>query len=338
MSYWKRQLRDLPEPLSLSRANQRPQQLSYRGALHRQELSKELVDRLKALSESQGATLFMALLCAFQALLHRYSGQDDIIVGSPFSNRNDSQTRDLVGLLVNTVALRTDCGGDPTYLELLSRVTETTLDALEQQDCPFQLVTEALGVSSRLNANPIFSVMFVLNNSWQEDIHFQGLTSSRLSVDPGTSILDLTLMAEDTASGLLLEWEYATDVFERDFIVQFANHYVTLLAQISVNPELKIDSISLLSATENHRCLIEWNETERAYPPVAAINRLLVEQVRCDPTRIAIANGDEQITLGELNARSNQLAHYLRRTGAGSGLSQSARKSLSGRSSPFWAS
>ena len=255
----------------------------------------------------------MTLLCAFQVLLHRYTRSDDIVVGSPFANRSDSQTQSVVGLFVNTVALRTKCNGNPTFSALLNKVAETTLDGFENQECPLQLITQTLGISSRLNANPIFQTMFVLNNSWKEEIHFHALESSTLHLDPGTSMMDLTLIAEENKGGLVLDWEFATQLFSHAFIEQLATHYSRLLEQISANPELNIDAIPLLSPSENHRCVIEWNETTTSYAPVASIQQLFEEQAARTPDRIAVASGDKQITYRELNGRANQLARYLRK-------------------------
>jgi amino acid adenylation domain-containing protein len=260
----------------------------------------------------------MTLLAAFQVLLARYTGQEDIVVGSPIAGRTRTELEDLIGFFVNTLLLRTDLAGDPTFRELLGRVREVTLDAHAHQDVPFERLVEELQPQRDLSRNPLFQVMFVLQNAPRRTEECAGLTLEEVrGVDTGTAKLDLTLYLEETEQGLAGECEYSMDLFDAGTIARLIEHFQTLLAGIVADPDQHLSQLPLLSEAERQQLLVAWNETQADYPAEACLHELFEAQVERTPEAVAVVCEEQQLTYQELNQRANQLAHHLRTRGVG---------------------
>ncbi|PMB03027.1 non-ribosomal peptide synthetase, partial [Fischerella thermalis CCMEE 5273] len=236
LAYWRQQLHGAPAVLELPTDHPRPAVQSFRGATHSFRLSPEQTLALKTLSQQEGSTLFMTLLAAFKTLLYRYTGNNDIVIGSPIANRNHREIEGLIGFFVNTLVLRTDLSGNPSFRELLRRVREVALGAYAHQDVPFEKLVEKLQPQRNLSHTPLFQVMFVLQNAHSLEIELPSLTLSTLESDSGTAKFDLTLYMAETASGMIGSVEYNTDLFEPQTIQRLAEHFQTLLSGIVANP------------------------------------------------------------------------------------------------------
>ncbi|MFB2896611.1 amino acid adenylation domain-containing protein, partial [Aerosakkonemataceae cyanobacterium BLCC-F50] len=317
LNYWQQQLADAPALLSLPTDRPRLAVQTFNGSHHEFSLSVELTQSLTGLSQQQGVTLFMTLLAAFDTLLYRYTGQSDILVGTPIANRNHSEIEGLIGFFVNALVMRTDLSENPSFAELLTRVRETALGAYSHQDLPFEMLVEALQPERDLSHTPLFQVAFVLQNAPFFQVELSELTISDLPVESPIAKFDLTLAIGNTANGLVGVWEYNTDLFDGSTIARLANHFVTLLEGIVANPQERISQLPLLTEVERQQLLIEWNQTQADYPSDKCIHQLFEEQVKRTPNAIAVIFENQQITYSELNCRANQLAHYLRSLGVG---------------------
>jgi len=318
LAYWKQQLGGELPALELPTDRPRPPVQTYRGARQSFELSKDLTDALKALSRREGVTLFMTLLAAFKTLLYRYTGQEDVVVGSPIANRNRAEIEGLIGFFVNTLVLRSDLGGTPSFRELLGRVREVALGAYAHQDMPFERLVEQLQPERDMSYNPLFQMMFVLQNAPVPDWGFSGLALSPLEVDSKTAKFDLALSLTETEQILIGAFEYNTDLFDGATIARMVGHWRILLEAVVADPDKRIYELPILTEAEQHQLLMEWNDTEVDYPKDKCIHQLFEEQVERTPDHVAVVFEDEQLTYRELNARANQLAHYLQKLGVGS--------------------
>ncbi|MEA5603525.1 non-ribosomal peptide synthetase [Nostoc sp. UHCC 0252] len=318
LSYWQQKLASAPTLLSLSTDRPRPAVQTYQGTHQEFALSEELTGKLAKLSQEQGVTLFMTLLAAFDTLLYRYTGTEDILVGSPIANRDRSEIEGLIGFFVNTLVMRTDLSGNPSFSELLGRVREMAMEAYSHQHLPFEMLVEALQPERGLSHTPLFQVMFVLQNAPTSGLELTGLTVSSLPIKGTTSRFDLTLIMQNSPTGLVGVWEYNTDLFDASTIERMTGHFVTLLEGIIANPEERISQLPLLTQPEQQKLLVEWNDTQVDYPQDLCIHQLFEEQVDSTPDAVAVVFEDQQLTYYELNYRANQLAHYLRSLGVGS--------------------
>ncbi|MBE9010857.1 amino acid adenylation domain-containing protein [Pseudanabaenaceae cyanobacterium LEGE 13415] len=329
LQYWKQQLKDVTV-LNLSSPNV-PH--NHQGASQLLELPQELLDQLEALSQQTGVTLFMTLLAAFQTLLHRYSGQTDIAIGSPVANRYQSELESLIGFFVNSLVLRTDLSGDPTFRALLDRVREVTLSAYAHQDLPFEKLVEELQPVRSLGQNPLFQVVFALQNTPMEQLVLPGLVLSPVTLETKTSRFDLELYVwkcgdnfrnlwgqgwqhSDGLRGVII---YNTDLFDATTIAQLRQHFQTLLESIVANPETRLSELSLLTVQEQQALLKQWSNCHSTYPNNACIHQLFEEQVKQRSSAIAVQFGHQSFTYAALNQGSNQLARYLQRCGVQSG-------------------
>jgi amino acid adenylation domain-containing protein len=327
MSYWRKQLESAPSVLELPIDQPRSTVGTFRGASYSFEISKELSLALNQLSQQAGSTLFMTLLAAFNILLGRYTGNEDIVVGTPIANRNRAEIEGLIGFFVNTLVMRTNLSGNPSFLELLERVREVTLGAYTHQDLPFEQLVEALQPQRSLSHTPLFQVMFVLQNAPMLQIELPGLTLSPLESDTGTAKFDLTLivseMMPETEPRLRGKFEYNTDLFDASTITRMVEHFCTLLSGIAATPERRISELPLLTEAERHQLLVEWNQTRTDHPKDRCIHQLFEEQVErssfgaasLTPDAIAVVFEDQHLTYRELNAKANQLARYLQALG-----------------------
>ncbi len=317
IAYWKQRLAGV-STLQLPTDYPRPTVQTFRGARHFLSFSPTLTQALKMLSQRHGVTLFMTLLAAFQTLLHRYSGQDDIVLGSLIANRPQLDIEGLIGFFVNILVLRTDFSGNPSFRELLARARDVSLGAYEHQDVPYEKLLEELRPPRDLSRNPLFQVMYVFHNTPQQVLELSDLCAESLEIDPGTARFDVALDVWETSKGLRGRFEYSSDLFEPATIARMAGHLQTLLEGIVADPEQHLSRLPLLTADERHCVLVEWNtRTTASYPDDHCIHSLFETQVAQTPDAVAVVCGDESLTYGELNRRANQVAHYLRGLGVG---------------------
>ncbi|MBN3927684.1 amino acid adenylation domain-containing protein, partial [Nostoc sp. NMS4] len=319
LDYWKQQLSGSILVLQLPSDRPRTPVQTYSGKICREVLPQALTDDLKALSQQSGVTLFMTLLAAFKVLLHRYTGQEDILVGSPIADRNQVETEGLMGLFVNTLVMRTDLSGNPSFREILNQVRQVALCAYEHQDLPFEKLVEELKPERDRTHSPLFQVMFAMNPPWTKGAEGE-LPSLKIAPTFGythssTPKLDLTLVMRDTGKGFRASLEYNTDLFHEAAIARMLGHFETMLAGILANPEQRISELPLLTPGERQQLLIELNNTQTDYPRQACIHQLFEAQVESTPDAVAVVFQNEQLTYRELNSRANQLAHYLRSLG-----------------------
>jgi amino acid adenylation domain-containing protein len=314
LAYWKEKLADL-STLDLPTDRPRPPVPSNQGAQLTFELPAPLTQALKELSRREGVTLFMMLLAAFQVLLHRYSGQEDIAIGTPIAGRGRTELEGLTGFFVNTLVLRSNLAGNPTFTELLARVRKTALSAYAHQDLPFEKLVEELSPTRDISRNPVFQVMFVLQNTPESALTLKGVRASRAPVAERNAKFDLTLSVAETAVGLRATWAYSTDLFDASTIERMTRHFKTLLEGIIANADQRIGQLPLLTTAEHHQLLVEWNQTEVDYPHEKSIHQLFEEQVERTPNAVALVFKDRRLSYAKLNAQSNQLARYLQRYG-----------------------
>jgi amino acid adenylation domain-containing protein len=317
LSYWKHQLAGAPAVLELPTDRPRPAVQVYHGARQSLTLPPALSTALKSLSQREGVTLFMTLLAAFQTVLQRYTGRDDIVVGSPIAGRLQPETEDLIGFFVNTLVLRTDLSGNPTFRALLHRVRETALEAYAHQELPFEKLVEELQPERTLSYAPLFQVMFVLQNAQRTALELTGLTIQPLDIERETAKFDLSLVFIEEGTGLRARLAYNTDLFDDATMVRLLRHFRTLLEGIVAAPDTPIAQLPLLTTAERHQLLVGWNQTHVDGPKDSCVHELFEAQVARTPDAVAVVHADRQLSYRELNTRANQLAHYLQRLGVG---------------------
>jgi amino acid adenylation domain-containing protein len=320
LAYWRQQLAGVDAVLELPTDWGRPVVRAARGARQKLVLSSAVRDRLRAVGREANATLFMTLLAAFQTLLWRYTGRDDLVIGSPAAGRSEVELESLIGFFVNTLVIRTNLSGNPTFRELLGRVREVALEAYAHQEVPFEKVVEALQVPRSLNYTPLVQVMFMLQNAPRQRFELPGLTLEELEFDGGTAMFDLTVEMAEVDDGLFCAFEYSTDLFEPATVTRMLGHFQALLEGIVADPGQRLSALPLLSASECHQLLVEWNDTAAVYPHDQCIHELFEAQAARTPEAVALISRDRRMTYRELNARANQLAHHLRTRGVGRGV------------------
>ncbi|MEG4971420.1 amino acid adenylation domain-containing protein [Microcoleus sp. K4-B3] len=335
LAYWRQQLKGI-SMLNLPADRPRPPIQSYRGKRQFLQLPKQLSEALETLSQREGVTLFMTMLAAFKTLLYHYAQQEDIVVGSPIANRNRSEIEALIGFFVNSLVLRTDLSGNPTFRELLNRVKEVALGAYAHQDLPFEKLVEELHPDRALNQNPLFQVAFALQNAPGNQLELPELTLSPQQLDVGTARFDLEFhlwerspnssgsnqspsnkLWVDSSEGISGMVIYSADLFDEATIARLIGHFQTLLESIVANPEQRIANLQYLSAQERYHLLVECNNTQADNPQDLCIHQLFEMQADRTPDAVALVFGDERVTYRELNLRSNQLARYLQKRGVG---------------------
>ncbi|HEY9692726.1 MAG TPA: amino acid adenylation domain-containing protein [Oculatellaceae cyanobacterium] len=310
IAYWKKQLGGSLPVLQLPTDRPRPAVQTFAGACQTLIIDKSQTTAIKQLSRQENATLFMTLLTGFKILLYRYTGNEDILVGSPISGRHWSEIESLIGFFVNTQVLRTNLSGSPSFRELLKRVREVTLEAYAHKDLPFEKLVETVQPERNLSQSPLVQVMFALQNVPLLELN-SSWKLSELAVNTGTAKFDLSLQLLEINDEIVGELEYNTDLFDATTIQRLIGHFQTLLTAIVANPEQKIAELPLLTAAEFQQ-LQAWNSTELDYPTNACIHQLFETQVEKTPDAVAVIFEDKQLTYSELNAKANQLAHYLR--------------------------
>ena len=316
LAYWSEQLSDVPSVLELPTDRPRPVRQTFRGGYQFFKLSPGTANSLEALSTKQGVTLFMTLLAAFQTLLYRYTGQDDILVGSPIAGRNQVETEDLIGLFVNTLVFHTNMTGDPNFRELLGQVREKTLEAYSHQNLPFDKLVEALQPERSLSYTPLFQVWFVYDDSPMSSVKVPGLTIGSLETDSdstkGMAKFDLTMSVMKTAEGLRGILGYNTDLFNTATVDRMQKHFQNLLENVAASLDQPISMLPMLTPDEEQKLLVEWNRSRMESLLAVCLHEIFEAQVERTPDAIAVVFEEEQLTYSALNRRANQLAHHLR--------------------------
>ncbi|HEY6661266.1 MAG TPA: amino acid adenylation domain-containing protein, partial [Pyrinomonadaceae bacterium] len=315
--YWRTQLKDSPPLLNLPTDYPRPSVSSYEGEALLFEIPAELTQQLKQLSSATGTTLFMTLLASFQMLLSRYSGQDDIVVGTPVAGRRWVETEDLIGFFVNTLVMRTRLSGNPTIREVLARVREVVLESQTHQDLPFEKLVEELQPERTLSHGPLFQVMFGLENTGDAPAVTQTdeLGATDVEVKHGAEKNDLTLLVSEQNERLFCRLSYSTALFKESTIKRLRSHWQNVLQAMAADPEQLLRDVQLLGSEERREMLQEWNATRSEFPESQCVFELFAQQVERTPDAIAVSFENERLTYAELDRRANQLAHYLRKHG-----------------------
>jgi len=322
--YWRQQLTGITA-LELMTDRPRPAVQTSGGARAPMDFPPILVKGLKELSQKEGVTLFMTLLAVLQVLLYRYTGQEDITVGTPVANRQRVDTESLIGFFVNTLVLRTNLEGNPTFREILGRVRPMVLQAQAHQELPFERLVEELRLERDLSRTPLFQTAFSMQSLQSMptgSLQVPGLTMSSWSVDSGTAQFDLTLFVTETEQSLTASLVYNTDLFDAGTIARLAGHFRTLLEGIVAtqeSPGQRLSSLPLLTEAEQHQLLVEWNNTRVAYPKDRCIHELFEAQVERTPDAVAVVFENQNLTFQKLNQQANQLAHHLRELSIGAG-------------------
>lgn len=315
LAYWKEHLGGDLAPIELPTDRPRPAVQTSNGARFRFELPQSLVRALGDLGRDSGVTRFMTLLAAFQALLFRYNGQDKIIVGVPVAGRDRVEWENLIGCFMNTITLRTDLAGNPTFRELLARVRRVALGAYAHQSLPFELLVQELQPVRSLSHSPLFQVMFQLRSLPEESLKLHDLTVQEFDFDSGISPFDFSFDIEERDGKLRVTIDYSTDLFELATIERMAGHYRTLLEAATLDPDRPLLQLPILSESERRQILLEWNDTNAEYPRERSLHRLFEDQAERVPGAIALVFKEQSTTYRELNERANQLAHYLVKLG-----------------------
>jgi amino acid adenylation domain-containing protein len=316
LAYWTKQLTGMPPNLELPTDRPRPTVLGHQGAQVTTVLPHDLVDALKALCRHERVTLFMTLLTAFQTLLHRYTGSDDVIVGTAVAGRRLVETEGLIGLFANTLALRSDLSGDPTCREALARVRDVVLGAFDHQDAPFEKLVEALRPERNLSWPPVVQVMLTFQEPDPAILALTGLKTILMDIDTESARFDLAASIAEMPEGLCVKATYNTQLYEPATIRRMLGHYQTLLSGLVADPDQRLSHLPLLTPAERYQLFIEWNAT--AVPtPHQCVHQLFEAQVQRTPEAVALTFGDQSLTYQQLNQRANGLARCLEQRGVG---------------------
>ena len=317
LAYWKERLGSAPRLLELPSDRPRPPIQSHLCSRRRWTLSAELVNNLKALGRNEGTTLFMTLLAAFQVLLSRYSGQENIVVGTPIANRTQVELEGQIGLFLNTLALRGDCGGDPSFRVFLGGVREAALGAYAHQDLPLEKLIDALHLERSLSHSPLFQVTFALQVAPDSNLEMEGLRVSEFAAPGMRGKFDLQLTAMELQSEMVLSAIFNTDLFNEERIERMLSHYETLRESIAANPEERISRLGLLPELERDQLLVEWNDTQTILPQRLCLHQRIEDQADRTPDAVALCFEKETLTYSQLDRRANQVAHLLQQQGVG---------------------
>ena len=324
MEYWREQLKGLPV-LELPTDYARPARQSFRGRRCSFTIDGELSQKLQELSRAEGVTLFMTLLAAFQTLLGRYSGQQDVAVGTMIANRNRMETEGLIGFFVNQLVLRADLNEEQSFRELLKKVRRMTLESYAHQDLPFELLVKELAPERSLARPPLCQVAFALEKASPGDVESQnpgreesqGLNIEIVGIGRDSAKYDLTVIMTETPGELTGVWEYCSDLYEEGTIRRMIGHFQTLLRSAVSKPDCRLCELELLTKAERNQILVAWNRTRRDYPRGKRLHELFEEQVERTPESVAVVYESQELSYRELNRRANRLASYLRSLGVG---------------------
>src|SRR5262245_36610502 len=321
LEYWKGRLAGLPARLELPTDFPRPPVRSAQGDHRSLMLDTALREGLRAAGREQGGTLFISLLASFATLLHRYSGQDDVVIGTPFAGRNRTEFESMVGYFINPLALRVDLSGNPSFRELLARARETTIDAFQYADVPYEMVVNATNPERDMSQTPVFQAMMVLHNpAWQTDrpkFQPRGTIATEVVHEKGWSKFDVLLGMSERENGLNTTWEYNTDLFEHSTIEGMMSHFRQLIAGAVEDPDRPLSRLSLLTPEERSKILVDWAGAGEAHADERPIKELFEAQAARTPDAKAVVFEGETLSYGELNRRANRVAHDLRARGVG---------------------
>lgn len=320
ISYWKDRLKGDLSLLELPTDHPRPLAQSFKGAVYTRVLSSSLVDSLKALARRERATMFVVLLSAYDVLMHRYTGQEDIVVGCPIAGRTHRELEGLVGLLVNTLPIRASVTDGITFVELVRQLRKTSFEAYDHQDLPFEKLVESLSLNRLPSYTPVFQTLLLLRNFPDPRVDRSGITWERYDFDYTTAKFDLTLELTELSAGLQCRFEYPPALFDESTIARMADHWEMLLRGIASDPERTIGDLPLLTEEEKHCQLVLWNKTKTTYPRDLPVHRIFESLAKATPNAVAIIHNSETISYGMLNARANKLARYLKTLGAEPGM------------------
>jgi amino acid adenylation domain-containing protein len=316
LSFWRSQLAGL-SMLELPTDRPRPAAPSFRVGRVSVSFPSKLTAGLKELSRREGATLYMTLLASFGALLARYTGQEDVVVGSPIAGRNHADIEGLIGFFVNMLVLRLDVSGDPSFREVLRRVRGVALDAYEHQDLPFERLVEELQPQRSVGQNPLVRTTLALQNTPGAKLDLPGARSTLVSIETPATYFDLEVHVFETPDSLVCEFLYATDLFDSETIERMARHYGRVLEGVVRDAGARVSELAILSDGERRQVLEEWNQTEREYPRDQTVHGLFERQVERTPDSVAVVFGNERLTYAQLNDRANRVANFLRKRGVG---------------------
>jgi len=311
VEYWREHLYGSPALLQLPSDRPRPGVQSHHGSIESVTIDEALTRRIKQMCAGEGVTLYMGLLAAFQALLGRYTGTDDIPVGSPVAGRNDPHLADLIGCFVNTLVMRGDLSGNPSFRELLQRTRPAALEAFAHQELPFQHLLAKLKCERTRSYTPLFQIMFIFQNAPKQVVRLPGLAIEEVELDSGLAKFDLTLEIVEQDGGLHCQFEYSTDLLDRSTIQRMALHFQNLISSAVEHPASSISKLNMLSASERKQIIFDWNATSAEYSRDVTIARAFEDQVRRTPEAIALRDAVHTLTYRELDSRANQVARAL---------------------------
>ncbi len=317
LAYWKERLQGPLPVLELATDHARPAAQTFRGGQVCRRMSRDLTDRLRTFSQQESVTLFVTLLSGWATLLHRYTGQEDIITGSAIAGRTRAELEGLIGFFVNTLALRLDLSGDPGFRTLLRRMQQLALEVYEHQETPFETLVTALQPERDLSRSPLFQVLFVFHNTPAPTIQFSGVEGCVEEIHNGGAKFDLTFAITDCPEGLWLALEYNADLFEASTVERMLDHFRTLLDGVVANPDARLAELPLLTSQERHQLLFEWNDTRLEFPRNVCLHQLFEEQTERTPNAVALVFGDERLTYRELNNLANLTARRILELGTG---------------------
>lgn len=316
LSYWQTRLEHLPQ-LNFPSDRPRTPKTTSAGSWVEVEIPQGLTEKLKVLSRKEGVTLYMTLVAVLQILLHRYSSQEDIVLGTVSSQHNRAELRGMIGYFLNTLALRSDLSGNPGFRELLKRIRKTVLEAYANQDVPFQEIVNAFSAGRQAGDNPLFQIVFAFQPPVTEDPSDWNI--QQFMLDNGCSKFDISFLLEERLQGasskIVGKIEYKTDLFDVTTIQRLLGHFLNLLQGVVANPEQAIAQLPLLTEAERQQLVVEWNRTAVDYPRDKRLHQLFEAQVERTPDAVAVVFGDQTLTYRQLNSRANQLAHHLQKLG-----------------------
>jgi len=313
--YWKSVLSGSLPTLNLPTDRSREPLPTYSGQMQWFHLSKSLSNQLENLAKREDATLFMLLLASFSILLQRYTGEDDIIVGTPIANRNNKQIESLIGFFVNSLVMRNDLSGNPEFCSFLEKIKEVASGAYQNQDYPFEKLVSELQPERHINQNPIFQVMFALQNTPPPPSNINNVKLSLEEVDSGTAVFDITLSLYQDEKGISGYFEYSTELFDNSTIRRMVENYKTLLSNIVENPEEKINNFSILPRTEYRKIVADWSSNDKSLLSNKCLHQLIEQQAIQRPDQYAVVDANNTLTYAELNEKANRLARKLRESG-----------------------
>lgn len=312
LEYWKHQLQDVTEALNLPIEHKRPKETNYAGAIHTMHMGKKLADDLKCLGEKNNTSLFTVLLTAFSVLLYKYTGQNDVVIGTPVAGRKNVEVERLIGFFINTLVIRTTHEDSLSFVDLLAKINKTVFDAYENQDVPFEQIVDSLQVTRDLSRNPIFQAWFVLHSWSDKKNDFSGLSSTLLNIDTGVAKFDIALLVTELESGLQFSFEYATGIFSKVYIADFSERFCQLLLSILKDSDCNIQYLQFLTERDKES-LFAWHMSEKfSYDKEIVVQKLFETQVMKYSKNLALSTEHGVMTYDEMNIKANQLAHYLR--------------------------